>query len=81
MMHKVRNRRTSYVDVKNAFLLTTGFDFVLSLSVTTPLITPVMDMSFPGSVGKGFDMLKSIGFRDLVGLFASSRRSDRVYLG
>ena len=55
---------------------------VLSLGVTTPLITPVMDMTFPGSVGKYcFDMLKSIEFGDLVGLFASSRRSDRVYLG
>ena len=28
-----------------------------------------------------FDMLKSIGFEDLVRLFSSSRRSDRVYLG
>ena len=82
MMHKVRNRRTSYVDVKNAFLLTAGFDFVLSLSVTTPLITPVMDMSSLSSIGKDcFDMLKSIGFGDLVRLFASLRRSDRVYLG
>ena len=41
-----------------------------------------MAMSCPGSVGKDyFDMLKSIGFGDLVGLFASSRRSDSVYLG
>ena len=40
-----------------------------------------MEMSCPGSVGKDcFDMLKSIGFGDLVGLFASSRWSDRVYL-
>ena len=28
-----------------------------------------------------FDMLKSIGFGDLVTLFSSSRRSDRLYLG
>ena len=41
-----------------------------------------MNMSCPGSVGKDcFDMLKSIGFWDLVGLLPSSRRSDRVYLG
>ena len=39
-------------------------------------------MSFPGSVGKDcFVMLKSIRFGDLVGLFASSRSSDTVYLG
>ena len=64
------------------FSLARGFDFVLSLGVTTPLITPVMDMSCPVSFGKNcFDMLKSIGYRDLVGLFASSRRSDQVYLG
>ena len=68
--------------IKKGLSLARGVDFVLSLGVTTPLITPVMDMSFPGSVGKDcFDMLKSIGFGDLVGLFASSRRSDRVYLG
>ena len=34
-----------------------------------PLITPVMDVSFPDSVGKdSFDMLKTIGFGGLVGL-------------
>ena len=50
--------------------------------VTTPLITPVMGICCPGSFGKDcFDMLKSIGFGDLVRLFPSSRRSDRVYLG
>ena len=64
------------------FSVARGFDFVLSSGVTTLLITPVTDMSSPGSVGKDcFDMLKSIGFGDLVGPFASSRRSDRVYLG
>ena len=64
------------------FYLARGFDFVLSLVVMTPLITPVMGKSCPGSVGKDcFDMLKSIGFGDLVGLFASLRQSDRVYLG
>ena len=64
------------------FFSSKGFDFVLSLDVMTPLITSVMEMSCPGSVGKeSFDMLKSIGFRDLVRLFASLRRSNRVYLG
>ena len=39
-------------------------------------------MSCPGSVGKDcFDMLKSIGFRNLVKLFTNSRWSDRVCLG
>ena len=38
--------------------------------------------SFPGSAGRDcFDMLKSIEFGDLVRLFESSRRSDRIYLG
>ena len=38
-------------------------DFVLSLGLTTPLITPIMGISCPGSFGKDcFDMLKSIGF-------------------
>ena len=74
--------RNLEIFIRSSLFLWQGFDFILSLGVTTPLITPVMDMSFPGSVGKGcFDMLKSIGFGDLVGLFASSRRSDRVYLG
>ena len=50
--------------------------------MTTPLITPVMGISWPCILGKEcFDMLKSIGFGDLVRLFSSSRRSDRVYLG
>ena len=35
-----------------------------------------------GSFGKEFfDMLKRIGFRDLVILFSSLRQSDSVYLG
>ena len=64
------------------FSVARGFDFVLSLGVTTPLITPVMGNCCPGSFGKDcFDMLQSIGFGDLVRLFSSSRRSDSVYLG
>ena len=47
--------------------------------MTTPLTTPVMRVSC--SFGElCFDMLKSIAFGDLVGLFSSSRQSDRVYL-
>ena len=68
--------------MKLTFSVARGFDFVLTLGVTTPLITLVMNMSCPGSVDKDcFDMLKNIGFGDLVGLLASSRQSDRVYLG
>ena len=67
--------------IKMGLSLARGVDFALSLGVTTPLITPVMGISCPGSVGKDcFDMRKSIGFGDLVGLFASLRRSDSVYL-
>ena len=73
---------TTDIDKKLTFSLAGAFDFVLSLGVTTPLITPVMEMSCSGSVGKDcFGMLKSVGFGNLVGLFASSRRSGRVYLG
>ena len=62
--------------------LARGFDLVLSLGVTTPLITPVMGISWPCILGKEcFDMLKSIGFGGLIKLFPSSRRSDRVCLG
>ena len=40
-----------------------------------------MGISWPCILGKEcFDMLKSIGFGDLVRLFSSSRWSDRVYL-
>ena len=47
------------------FCLPRGLDLVLSLSVMTPLITPVMGISWPCSFGKvSYDMLKSIGFRD-----------------
>ena len=64
------------------FTLARGFDLVLSLGVTVPLITPVMGISWPCILGKEcFDMVKTIGFGDLVRLFSSSRRSDRVYLG
>ena len=63
--------------------LARGFDLVLSLGVTTRLIiTPVVGISVPCILGKEcFDMLKSVEFGDLVRLFPSSRRSDRVYLG
>ena len=64
------------------FSLARGFVLALSLGMTTPLIAPVMDISWPCILGKEcFDMLKSIGFGDLVRLLSSSRRSDRVYLG
>ena len=59
-----------------------GFDFFLSLGVTTPLTTPVMGLSCLGSFAKDFfDVLKSIGFGDLVRHFSSSRQSDWVYFG
>ena len=61
------------------FSLAWEFDLVLSLGVTTALITPVMGKNIFGK--EYFDMLKSIGFGDLVRLFSSSRQSDRVYLG
>ena len=64
------------------FSLARGFDLVLSSGVTTPLITPVMGISWPCILGtECFDMLKSIGFGGLVKHFSSSRQSDRVYLG
>ena len=57
------------------------FDLFLSLSVTTPVITPIMGISSPCIFGKVcFDMLKSIRFGDLAKLFSSSRRCYRVYL-
>ena len=63
------------------FCLARGCNFVLSWDVTTPLITPVMSITWLGSFGKDFvNMLKSIGFGDLVRLSSSSRQSDRVYL-
>ena len=70
-------------DLVLSFSLARGFDLVLSLGVTTRLIiTPVMGISVPCILGKEcFDMPKSVGFGDLVRLFPSSRRSDRVYLG
>ena len=64
------------------FSLARGFDLVLTLGVTNPAITTAMDISLPCILGKEcFDMLKNIGFGDLVRLFSSSRQSDRVYLG
>ena len=64
------------------FSLARGVDLVLSLGVTTRLIiAPVVDISVPCILGKEcFDMLKSVGFGDLVRLFPSSRRSDRICL-
>ena len=65
------------------FSLARGFDLVLSLGVTTLLVTPVMGIiSWPCILWKKcFYLLESIQFGDLVRLFSSSRRSDRVYLG
>ena len=64
------------------FSVAMGLDFVLSLGVTSPLLIPVIGISCPVSFRKDcFDMLKSIGFRDLFGLLSSLRRSDRVYFG
>ena len=41
----------------------------------TPFITPIMGISSPCIFGKeSFDMLKSIGFGDLVRLLLSSRK-------
>ena len=55
---------------------------MLSLDVTTPHITPVIGISVACILAKEcFDILKSIGFGDLVRLFSRSRWSDRVYLG
>ena len=52
-----------------AVSLARGFDLVLSLGVTTPLVTPVLGISWPCIIGKEcFDMLKGIGFGDLVRL-------------
>ena len=51
------------------------------LSYYSKLITPVMGISWPCIFWKVcFDMLKSIGFGNLVRLFSSLRQSDRVYL-
>ena len=63
------------------FSLARGFDFVLPLGWLTTLITPVMGISCSGKFGKDcFDMLKSIGFGDLVRVFSSTRQYDRVCL-
>ena len=64
------------------FSLARWFSLVLSLGATTPLITPVIAISLLCIFGKEcFDMLKSIGFGNLVSIFSSSRRSDGIYLG
>ena len=63
------------------FSLANGFDLVLSLGVTTPIITPVIGISWHCIFGKVcFHILKSIGFEDLIRLFSSSSRFDRVEL-
>ena len=52
-----------------SFWLARGFDFALSLGVTS-LIPPVMNIIWIGSFwGVGFDMLNCMEFGDLVGLF------------
>ena len=62
--------------------LVRGFDLVLPLAVTSPLITPVMGISWTFILLKEwFDMLSSIGYGDFVRVFWSSRRYDKVYLG
>ena len=56
------------------------FDFVLSLGVMNPLITPVMSIDWMGSIWEvDFDMLKNMDFGNLVDLLSSLRRFDRVY--
>ena len=63
------------------FRLANGFDLILSLGVTTPLITPVIGISWHCIFGKVcFHILKSIGFEDLTRLFSSSSRFDRLEL-
>ena len=62
--------------------LARGFELVLPLGVTSPIITPVMGISWPFILLKEcFDMLTSIGYGDFVRVFWSSRRYDKVYLG
>ena len=62
--------------------LARGFELVLPLGVTSPIITPVMGISWPFILLKEcFDMLSSIGYGDFVRVFWSSRRYDKVYLG
>ena len=62
------------------FLLARGFDFVLTLGVTTPLITSFMNVDSGGSFwGVSCNMLKSMEFGILVGFLLSSRRFDGVY--
>ena len=63
------------------FGLVRGFNLVLSLGLTTPLITPVMGISWPCILEEGCaDMLKMIVFGDLVRLFSSLRPSVRTTL-
>ena len=62
--------------------LISGVLLFIIIIVTTQLITPVMGISWPCILGKEcFDMLKCIGFGDLVRLFSRVSQSDRVYLG
>ena len=58
-----------------------GFDLVLYLDVVAQLITPVISVEWILSFsGASFDMLKSMQFRNLVGLLLSLR-FDQVYKG
>ena len=64
------------------FRLASGFDFVLSSSVKSPLITPVMSIDSIGSFWEvDFDMLKSIESKNLVDPLSSSRGFYRVDQG
>ena len=50
--------------------------------MTTPLITPVMDISWPCILEKEcFDMLSSIGYGDFARIFSRFRRYNTVNLG
>ena len=58
-------------------LLERGFDFVLSLHVSTQLISPVMITDGIGSFWEiGFDMVKNMKFWDLVNRLSSLKQFD-----
>ena len=62
--------------------LARGFDFLLSLSVTTPLIIQLIGISWFFMCWRDcFHMLKSLGLGDMVRLFSNFRPSNKVYLG
>ena len=55
--------------------LARGFDFLLSLSVTTRVIPQVMGITWFGECGRDcFDMMKSLVLRDMARLFQISDR-------